>query len=118
MRFPPTNVVSFSKLDHRLSFKKTHLQRYACSVEQEPIKVVQLIFAQDRTFDSPHLKMKHFDFLKFHNWSICFCSTNVVSFSKLDHRLSFKETRLQKYACSVEQEPIKVVQLIFAHPVY
>ena len=62
-------------------------------------------------------KMKYFVFWKFHNWSICFCPTNLVSFSKLDPRLSFKKTRLRKYACNVEQEPIKVVKLIFEHPV-
>ena len=43
--------------------------------------------------------------------------TNVVSFSKLDPRLSFTRNRFKSYAFNVEQEPIKVVKLIFEHPV-
>ncbi len=46
-----------------------------------------------------------------------FFPTNVVSFSKLEPRLSFIRNRFEIYVVIVKQELIKLVQLIFAHPV-
>ena len=46
-----------------------------------------------------------------------FFQTNVVSFFKLEPRLSFTRNSFENYAVIVKQEPIKLFQLIFAHPV-
>ena len=50
--------------------------------------------------------------------SMHFFPTSVVSFFKLEPRLPFTINRFENYAVIVKQEPIKLVQLIFAHPVY
>jgi len=108
LAFFPTSVVSFFKLDPRLSFTKNRFKIYA---------FIAQIFQKIAQNCSKLLKNEAFRFLNSSSIPALF-QTNVVSSSKLDHRLSFKRTRLQKYACSVEQEPIKVVKLIFEHPVY
>ena len=64
----------------------------------------QVTFFYPRSFDSLSLKIKHFVFCKFHNRSFRFCPRKLVSSSKLDPRLSFKNTRLQNNACNSEQE--------------
>ena len=46
-----------------------------------------------------------------------FFPTSVVSFFKLEPRLPFTINRFESYAVIVKQEPIKLFQLIFAHPV-